>query len=51
MADYPFPKPYLQQPGNTWVVKTLSGVKTFTDPELAWSAYYFARLNYLKKAN
>jgi hypothetical protein len=47
---YPFPKPYRQEPDGPWVVLGERGVRTFTDPEVAWSTYYFAKLNY-EKAN
>jgi hypothetical protein len=46
MTNYPFPKPIKLPDREGWVVQTESGEKLFTDPELAWSAYYFAKLNY-----
>jgi hypothetical protein len=46
MPDYPYPKPYRQEPNGPWIVRTGRGVRTFTDTELAWSAYYFAKLQH-----
>jgi hypothetical protein len=46
---YPYPKPQPIGDGREWLVKTGSGERIFTDPELAWSAYYFAKFNYEKK--
>lgn len=48
MPEYPFPKPYRQEPDGDWLVHTLRGLKRFTDPELAWSTYHFSRLIYEK---
>jgi hypothetical protein len=49
MPDYPYPKPYRQEPNGPWIVRTGRGTRTFTDTELAWSAYYFAKLQHEKE--
>ena len=46
MTTYPFPKPIKLVDRREWIVQTALGKRIFTDPELAWSAYYFAKLNY-----
>jgi len=46
---YPFPKPYRQEPNGPWIVHGEKGIRTFTDPEIAWSTYQFAKLTYEKK--
>jgi hypothetical protein len=47
--SYPFPKPYRQEPNGPWIVHGEKGIRTFTDPEIAWSTYQFAKLTYEKK--
>jgi hypothetical protein len=45
---YPYPKPYRQEPNGPWIVQTERGIRTFNDPELAWSTYHFSQLQYEK---
>lgn len=49
--DYPYPKPYRQAPNGPWVVAGERGIRTFIDPELAWSTYHFSKLIYERKHN